>query len=261
VPKKYFDQYPLSSVALPKVFADDLSDVPSQGRQFANPGGVHADILRLGLWQDRVRAYMAAVSAADAQVGRLHDALDKSPYRDNTIIVFVGDNGWHLGQKEHWAKVTLWNEATRVPMIWVAPKLAKAGSKCEHGVDLMSVYPTLCELAGVPVPKHAEGVNIKPMLADPAAEWDTPGLSTMLKGNHTLVTAQWRYIRYNDGTEELYDHRVDPLERTNLAGKPEYADVKAKLAKHLPTKNAEPVAEQPPPPRNRRPGQGQRARG
>ena len=241
VPKKYFDRFPLESIQLPEVLTNDLADVALQGREFANPGGVHANIVRLGLWKDRVRAYLAAVCYADAQIGRLLDALDKSPYRDNTIIVFVGDNGWHLGQKEHWGKVTLWNEATRVPMIWVAPKVAKAGARCEQAVDLMSIYPTLCELASVPVPKHVEGVSIKPLLANPAAEWTLPALSTMYKENHTLVTAEWRYIHYADGTEELYNERTDPREWTNVAAKPEYADVKKKLAKYLPATNAAPV--------------------
>ncbi len=97
--------------------------MPPRGVEFAKANGVHATILRLGLWKDRVRAYLAVISYADAQIGRLLQALDHSSQRDNTIIVFVGDNGWHLGPKEHWGKVTLWNEATRVPLIWVAPAL------------------------------------------------------------------------------------------------------------------------------------------
>ena len=241
VPKKYFDLYPLETIQLPTVLTNDLDDVPGPGVEFAKPGGVHATILKAGLWPDRVRAYLAAVAFADAQVGRLLDALDRSPFRDHTIIVFVGDNGWHLGQKEHWAKVTLWNEATRVPLIWVAPGVAKPGTMCAQAVDLMSLYPTLCELAGVPVPKHAEGVSIKPLLANPAAAWTQPALSTMYKDNHTLCTAEWRYIRYADGSEELYDERTDPREWINLAGKAEYADVKKNLAKYLPAINAAPV--------------------
>jgi arylsulfatase A-like enzyme len=244
VPKKYFDMNPLDTIQLPAVLTNDLADVPRRGVEFANPSGVHANILRLGLWQDRVRAYLAAVSYADAQIGRLLDALDKSPYRDNTIVVFVGDNGWHLGQKEHWGKVTLWNEACRVPLIWVAPSVTKAGATCEQGVDLMSVYPTLCELAGVPVPKHAEGVSIKPLLANPAAAWTQPALTTMYQNNHTLRTAEWRYIRYEDGTEELYNDRTDPREWTNVAGDPKFADVKKRLAKYLPAVNAAPVESQ-----------------
>jgi arylsulfatase A-like enzyme len=242
VPKKYFDRFPLESIQLPEVLANDLDDVPDQGKKFANPSGNHAKIVQMGLWKDRVRAYLAAVAFADAQVGRLLDALDKSPYAENTIVVFVGDNGWHLGQKEHWAKTALWNEATRVPLIWVAPKVAKAGVKCDQAVDLMSLYPTLCELAGIQVPKHVEGMSIKPLLADPAAEWKIPALSTMFRGNHTLVTAEWRYTHYADGTEELYNEHKDPREWTNLATKPEIKEVKEKLAKYLPTTNAPPVA-------------------
>ena len=241
VPKKYFDMHPLEDIQLPIILTNDLADVPPAGVAMARPNGVHAQIVKLGLWKDRVRGYLAAISYADAQIGRLLDALDHSPHRDNTVIVFVGDNGWHLGQKEHWGKVTLWNEATRVPLIWVAPGVAKSGVKCEQAVDLMSIYPTVCELAGVPTPKHVEGVSIKPLLENPAAEWTRPALSTMFKGNHTLRTADWRYIRYADGSEELYDERTDPHEWTNLADKPGNADMKAKLSKYLPAKNADPV--------------------
>lgn len=252
VPKKYFDRFPLESIKLPEVLANDLDDVTSQGKEFATAGqgprGVHANVVRLGLWKDRVRAYLAAICYADAQIGRLLDALDKSPYRDNTIIVFVGDNGWHLGQKEHWGKVTLWNEATRVPMIWVAPKTTKPGVKCDQAVDLMSIYPTLCELTGIPIPKHADGVSIKPLLTNPAADWTTPALTTMYKENHTLATADWRYIHYADGTEELYNERTDPHEWTNVAAVPENAEVKKKLAQYLPTRNAAPVKAKPPRP-------------
>ncbi|HPC61685.1 MAG TPA: sulfatase [Verrucomicrobiota bacterium] len=246
VPKKYFDLHPLESIQLPAVLTNDLADVPPPGLRFAGRT-VHANIIQAGLWKDRVRAYLAAVSFADAQVGRLLDALEASPHRDNTIIVFVGDNGWHLGEKEHWAKSALWREATCVPLIWVAPGLTKGGTRCEQAVDLMSVFPTLCELAGVPVPKHAEGVSIRPLLADPKAAWPQPALVTHLPGNHAICTADWRYIRYADGSEELYDERKDPNEWTNLAAKPELADVKKKLARYLPAKEAAPVESVEPP--------------
>lgn len=245
IPKKYFDQFPLDSIKIPAVLTNDLDDVPAQGREFAKPNGVHTQIVKLGIWQDRVRAYLAAIAYMDAQVGRLLTALEKSPYRDNTIIVFVGDNGWHLGQKEHWGKVALWHDATCVPLIWVAPQVAKAGAKCDQGVDLMSIYPTLCELTGVPVPKHVEGISIKPLLANPTADWKTPAVSTMLQGNHSVVNADWRYIHYADGTEELYNERNDPHEWTNVVARAELADIKAKLAKYLPATNAAPVPEKP----------------
>jgi arylsulfatase A-like enzyme len=253
VPKRYFDLYPLDKVQLPPVFTNDLADVPAPGVKMANPEGMHRAIVSQGLWPDRVRAYLACISFADAQIGRLLDALDKSPHRESTIIVFVGDNGWHLGEKEHWGKVTLWNESARVPMIWVAPGVAKAGTRCEQGVDLMSIYPTVCELAGLPRPKHVEGISIKPLLANPEMKWETPGLSTMYQGNHTLRTAEWRYIRYADGSEELYDAKQDPNEWRNLASDPKFADLKTKLARYLPTTNAAPVEPRDPvPQRNRR---------
>ena len=247
VPKKYFDLYALESIKLPLVISNDLADVPPAGIAFAQPKGAHANITKAGLWKDRVRAYLAAVSFADAQVGRLLDALDKSAHRDNTIIVFVGDHGWHLGEKEHWAKSALWRRATQVPFIWVAPGVTKAGSRCEEAVDMMSIYPTLCELAGVEVPKHVEGVSIKPLLANSKARWTQPALISHLRGNHAVCTADWRYIRYADGTEELYDERKDPNEWTNVATSPVLADVKKRLTTYLPVTEATPVQEVVPP--------------
>jgi arylsulfatase A-like enzyme len=247
VPKKYFDQYPLESIQLPTVLSNDLADVPAAGVAFARPNGVHATILQQGLWKDRVRAYLAAVSFADAQIGRLLDALDKSAHRDNTIIVFTSDHGWHLGEKEHWAKSALWRRATQVPFIWVVPGVTKPGTRSAHAVDLMSVYPTLCELAGVPVPKHADGVSIKPLLANPTAEWKQPALITHLRGNHAIVTADWRYIRYADGSEDLYNERNDAHEWSNVASKPEHTDLKQRLAKFIPASEAMPVETVTPP--------------
>lgn len=241
VPKKYFDMHPLESVQLPPTIPGDLDDVPPAGQSFASIGTPHANVVKAGVWQDRVRAYLAAVSYADAQIGRLLDALAQSPHAANTIVVFVGDNGWHLGEKEHWGKSALWRESTRVPMIWVAPGVTHPGTRCETAVDLMSIYPTLCELAGIPVPKQAEGVSIKPLLADPKVAWTRPAISTFRQYNHVACTAKWRYIRYADGTEELYDEQADTHEWKNLAGQPELASVKQELARYLPTVNATPV--------------------
>jgi arylsulfatase A-like enzyme len=241
VPKKYFDLYPLESVQMPVVQTNDLADVPAAGVAFANPEGVHANILKAGVWRDRVRAYLAAISFADAQIGRLLDALEKSQHHDNTLIVFVSDHGWHLGEKEHWAKSALWRQATRVPLIWSVPGLTKPATKCSRAVDLSCLFPTLCELTGIPVPKHAEGISIKPLLANPAAQWKQPAITTHLKGNHAITTEEWRYIRYADGSEELYNAKTDPNEWTNVAAKPELAGVKKELAKSLPSINAEPV--------------------
>lgn len=242
VPKKYFDMHPLEGIELPPVIKNDLADVPPAGIAFAKPNGVHAEVVKLGIWKDRVRAYLAAVSYMDAQAGRLLDALDKSKFRDNTVVVFIGDHGWHLGEKEHWAKSALWREATRMPMIWAVPGLTKPGTICERAVDTTSIFPTVCELTGAPIPKHAEGISLKPLLANPMAKWKQPAISTFLQNNHAIMTEDWRYIRYADGSEELYNEKSDPQEWTNVAAKAEFAKVKKDLAKFLPKVNAEPVA-------------------
>jgi arylsulfatase A-like enzyme len=237
VPKKYYDLFPLDSIQLPPTQKDDLKDVPPAGVRMAKPGGDHAAILKSGRWKEAVQAYLAAIAYCDAQVGRLLDAYDKSPYRENTIIVFWGDHGWHLGEKEHWRKFALWEEATRMPYIWVAPGVTKASGVCDRTVDLMSVYPTLCSLCAIEKPGHLEGEDIKPLLLDPKAPWDKPAITTFHRNNHAVRTARWRYIRYADGGEELYDHDTDEYEWTNLAKDSRYADVKKDLIKLLPTTN------------------------
>jgi arylsulfatase A-like enzyme len=237
VPRKYYEMYPLDKIKLPPHKEDDLNDVPPEGVRMARPEGDHAAILKSGRWKEAVQGYLAAITFADAQIGRLLDALDKSPYKDNTIIVLWGDHGWHLGEKFHWRKFALWEEATRAPFVWVAPGVTKAGGTCNRTVDFMSIYPTLAELCGLPIPQHVEGVSIKTLLANPSAAWDKPALTTYGFNNHAVRTEQWRYIRYNGGGEELYDETQDPLEWTNLAGKPELAGIKAELAKYLPKDN------------------------
>jgi arylsulfatase A-like enzyme len=172
-------------------------------------------------------------------VGRLLDGLEKSPHRDNTVIVFWGDHGWHLGEKEHWRKFALWEEATRAPMIWVAPGVTKPGGTCNRTVDFMSIYPTLCDLAGIATPEHAKKPSLRPLLADPQAKWDYPGITTFHRNNHGIRTEGFRYIRYADGGEELYDESADPYEWTNLANDSKYAMQKAELAKLLPQENVD----------------------
>ncbi len=221
VPQKYFDMHPLDAIELPPTKADDLADVPRAGVRMADPTGDHATMLASGRWKEAVQAYLAAVSYADAMIGRLLDALDKSDYRDNTIVVLWGDHGWHLGEKEHWRKFALWEEATRAPLIWVVPGVTKPNSLCERTVDFMTIYPTLCDLAGIPIPSHVEGRSIRALLADPKARWDTPAMTTYKINNHAVRSEGWRYIRYADGGEELYDEAQDPYEWTNLAAKPE----------------------------------------
>jgi iduronate 2-sulfatase len=237
VPKAYYDMYPLDKIELPPTTAHDLDDVPPAGIKMAKPQGDHAAIEKSGRWKEAVQAYRAAISYMDGQIGRLIDALDKSPYKDNTIICLWSDHGWHLGEKEHWRKFALWEEATRSPLIFVVPGITKAGARCDRTVDFMSMYPTLCDLCGLPIPNHVQGASFKSLLADPAAKWETPAITTYLPNNHAIRTERWRYIHYANGDEELYDHDADPHEWTNLAKDDKHAAVKKELGKWLPTEN------------------------
>ena len=189
-------------------------------------------------WRKAVQGYLASIAFCDTMVGRLLDAFLASRYVDNTIVVLWGDHGWHLGEKLHWRKFALWEEATHAPLIFVAPGVTPVGAKCDRTVSFIDIYPTLIELCGLAPRKELEGVSIMPLLKDPKARWDRPALTTYGRNNHTVRSERWRYIRYRDGSEELYDHSKDPLEWTNLATRPEYTGVKAELAKWLPKTNA-----------------------
>jgi arylsulfatase A-like enzyme len=237
VPKKYYDMYPLDRIQLPKVLETDLDDVPPAGVRMAKPEGDHAAILASGRWKEAVQGYLAAITFCDAMIGRLIDGFDKSPNKDNTIVMLWSDHGWHLGEKQHWRKFALWEEATRAPFLITAPGVTKPGTVCDRTIDYMSIYPTLCELAGIPIPKHVEGPSIKPLLADPKAAWDRPALTTHGYQNHAVRTEAYRYIRYANGDEELYDEKADPLEWKNLAGDSNYAPVKKDLAQWFPKTN------------------------
>ena len=237
VPRQYYDLFPLEQITLPPTVEGDLDDVPPAGVKMARPEGDHATVLKSGRWKEAVRAYLAAIAYTDMNVGRLLDALDKSTYATNTIIVFWGDHGWHLGEKQHWRKFALWEEATRAPFIWVVPGLTRSNSICDRAVDFMTIYPTLTDLCDIPTPAHVEGASIRPLLAKPEAKWDKPALTTYGFNNHAVRTERWRYIRYANGDEELYDEAKDPFEWTNVANKAEMNLIKSELARSLPKLN------------------------
>ena len=145
-----------------------------------------------------------------------------------------------MGQKKHWKKATLWEEGSEIPFIWVVPGLTTPNRKSHRPVDTMSVYPTLCKLMGLPVPGHVDGADIRSLLEDPESVWDGKAVSTMGYKNHAVVDERWRYILYEDGTEELYDHNNDPNEYTNLAGSGGIYDlIKNNLARYMPETNME----------------------
>ncbi|MCA9109387.1 MAG: sulfatase [Planctomycetaceae bacterium] len=240
VPRKYYDQFPLAEIELPPYQEDDLNDVPVAGLKMARPEGDHRQFKENGRWKAAIQSYLATVAYTDMNIGRLLDAFKKSPHQENTIIVLWGDHGWHFGEKDHWRKFALWEEATRAPLIWVVPGVTKPGSQCEQVVDFMTIYPTLCDLAGISVPAHVEGTSLRMLLDDPSAEWETPALTTYGFRNHAIRTSRWRFIRYADGSEELYDHSHDPYEWTNLAKDPKTSAVRNELARWFPETDAEP---------------------
>ncbi len=242
VPRKYFDLYPLAGIELPEVKEDDLNDVPLCGRKMAEARLADFELVKkAGQYKQAVRAYLASISFADALIGLLLDALEKSSYRDNTIVVVWSDHGWHLGEKGAWHKRTLWERSTHVPFFIAAPAVTRPGSVCNRPVNLIDIYPTLLDLCGLRAGGTLDGVSLVRLLRDPQAAWEHASVTTCERGNHAVRTDKWRYIRYNDGTEELYDRDTDPHEWTNLAEDPRFDSTKRELAKWLPKSDAPPA--------------------
>lgn len=236
VPQKYFDALPLDSIKLPEVKADDLEDVPAIAKTYLKEG-LHKQILEKNLWKDAVRAYLASVAFCDAMLGRILEAVEKGPNAKNTIIVFTSDHGWYLGEKQMWHKGRLWEPTTRVPLSIYVPGVTQPDSVSAQPVALIDLYPTLCDLTKLPLPEHLDGSSLKPLLRDPTTKRDHPAITCMSGGKNAGYAARderWRYIRYADGSEELFDHQADPHEWTNLAAKPEHAALKATLAGFFP---------------------------
>ena len=190
-------------------------------------------------WKQAVQGYLASVSFCDFELGRLLDAFDRSAYRDNTILVLWTDHGFHLGDKDTWEKFTLWAESTRVPFIVVAPGVTKPGVQCSRAVSLLDIYPTLVELAGLPVNPKNDGLSLVPLLKNPNAPRERPAIITNERNNHAIRNDRYHYIRYANGDEELYDMATDEGQWENLAADPKHAAVKAELVKWLPTENVE----------------------
>ncbi|MFV0592216.1 MAG: sulfatase [Draconibacterium sp.] len=245
-PQEFFDKYPSEGVIMPEITTEDMKDLPEGATELLKPtnwfwdGMVKAEKQDSTAYKDYVQAYQACASFADEMIGKIIDALDKSPYKDNTIIILWSDHGFHLGEKQHFEKFALWEKTTHIPFIVIAPGLTKPGMTIEKPVDMTSIYPTLCELCGLEIPKHTDGFSLVPLLKDPSTEIP-PALMTYMKGNHAICTERWRYIQYADGTEELYDHLKDPNEWNNLAQKGESKKIIEGLKKYIPKENADQV--------------------
>ena len=241
-PKRFFDLYDPEAVELPPYKEDDLADVPPLGRELAAVWGERFAVSGKDTeqsWREFVRAYLACTSFADWSCGRVLQALDDSPYADNTIVVFWSDNGYHCGEKDHWEKTTLWEQSALTPLAIRLPGSAHAGRTCGRPVGLIDLYPTLADYCGLPEASHTlEGRSLRPLLEDPEAEWERPALTTFGEGYASVRGERFRYIRYPDGSEELYDHDSDPQEWVNVAADPEHGDAKRQLAAEVPAQFA-----------------------
>ncbi|MEM8875990.1 MAG: sulfatase [Planctomycetota bacterium] len=222
-PEPYFDEYPLDEIDWPSgVRSRDVDDLPDRGRRFALRTGLNNAIRKNDRWKQAIQAYYASTTFADAAVGRVLDALEASPHRDDTLVVFASDHGFHLGEKSHWTKFTFWDRSTRVPLIVAGPGIEPGISP--RTVSLVDLFPTLNEWIGLPAIDRHDGYSFARLLRDPAAEHDVIArVFQEPKDHEAIIDEDFRYIRYADGGEELYDRRIDPHDWHNLAEDPAYA--------------------------------------
>jgi putative membrane-bound dehydrogenase-like protein len=240
--QRWFDLYPQESLILPPVLATDRDDTPhfSWYLHWRLPEPRLKTLQEAGQWEALVRAYLASTSFVDSQVGRVLDALEAGGLAGNTIVVLLSDHGWHVGEKGISGKNTLWDRSTRVPLIVAGPGVS-TGRVCQRPAELLDVYPTLAALCDLPEPPQHEGHSLVPQLRDPTAPRPWPAMTTQGPDNHGIRTERFRYIRYADGSEELYDMVADPNEWTNLAADPAHAATKQDLAHWLPVRSAPPL--------------------
>ena len=239
-PKKYFDLYDPYKIELPTVKKDDLEDLPEKIRKMKTARSrILQKLQSLDAWDDAIHGYLANISYADAMIGRVLNALEQSPYADNTIVVLWSDHGYHLGEKGDWGKHTLWERTSNVPFIWAGPGVAK-NKTTDVTVSLIDLYPTFREMCGLPQTKQTlEGQSIASTLANPdQAEDRSVFLPHMHPGEYAIINRDWRYVRYGEDGEELYDLREDPHEWNNLAMEKKYFKTKSRLSSFAPKKFA-----------------------
>jgi len=240
VPQRWFDLHPVEDLEMTPYKSDDLDDVPPVAHLINDlPMMPSTDwAIESNEWPNIIQAYLACVSFVDYELGRMLDALEKSQYAENTVIVLWSDHGYRLGEKGTFAKHALWEPATNAPLIFVAPGLPK-GKVINIPAEMLSIYPTLLDLCGLPSYSRNEGINLVPIMKGKESETlDRVAITTFGMNNHGLRTSEYRYIRYEDGGEELYDHNTDPNEWDNIAGNPENDDIIEGLSKYLPSRNA-----------------------
>lgn len=247
-PQQYFDKFDLKDVQLPPgVWDRDLEDIPQAGRIFSqslyglylmNDKSDHEFMTEQPMrWEHFVRAYLATTTYVDALVGEVLEELKASRYADNTIVVLWGDHGWHLGEKESWRKMTLWERGTKTPLIFYIPGNSSNGSKVKQPVSLQDIYPTLVELIDIDVEQELDGNSLLPLINNPNIEWEKPILISNGPGNFAVGSGEWRYIRYQNGDEELYNRSIDRYEFYNLVNNNKYDKIVERLSKSIPDKS------------------------
>ena len=232
VPPKWFELYEKDKIILPNNPKSDLDDLPKNFLTINDyaVAPTHAEVTGSGNQRSLTHAYLASVSFVDHCVGIVLDALEASSYADNTIIVLWSDHGFHLGEKQHWAKRTLWEESTRVPLLISSPGI-KPGKKCKEPASLLDLYPTLVDLCNLPKNDRLEGISLVPQLKNPNKARKHPAITSSYFGNHSIRTRDWRLISYEDGSMELYDHRTDSDEFVNLAQRSQASECDQEIGK------------------------------
>ena len=234
--QKWFDLHPRDQIQLPKVRTDDRNDLSQYAIDLTNKEHVsplHDWVESAGQWEHAVQSYLASVTFADHCLGLVLDALEASPHKDNTIIVLFSDHGFHLGEKQRWAKRSLWEDGTRVPIIISAPGF-NANQRSNRPAELLDIFPTLLELTGLEADSQQEGQSLVPLMKNPDKEWRHPAITSFGPGNYAIRSTRYRFIQYRDGSRELYDHSKDPHEWDNIADDPQNAGILAEHAAHLP---------------------------
>jgi choline-sulfatase len=234
--QKWFDLYPDDDSLLPAIKDNDRADTPrfSWYLHWELPEPRLKWVKENHQWRNLVRSYLACTSFVDAQVGRILDALDAAGLSDNTIIVLWGDHGWHLGEKGITGKNSLWERSTRVPLIFAGPGISSEG-RCQQPSELLDIFPTLIDLCRLSERNDLEGTSLKPQLLDPTARRERPAITSHNQGNHAIRSERWRYIRYADESEELYDLLSDPHEWDNLVGRSDHSLIMAEHRRWLPS--------------------------
>lgn len=233
-PKKYFDLYPLESINVPALPAGYDQKVPSLALASTRPWP-HLGVSEQQARQAK-RAYYASISFMDAQLGRVLDALDRLGLRDDTVVVFWSDHGYFTGEHGLWFKMSLYEGSARVPLVFAGPGVDAKGQGSPRLVELLDLYPTLADMAGLPAPKGLEGKSLRPLLLKPNTAWDRPAYTEVRRGGgghgYSVRSERYRYVEWNDGQAgvELYDEQADPQELNNLAAEPAHAATLEQLA-------------------------------